>query len=117
VAVIEYLSPLWIIKDGNIRVSINGANFYYTDLMKVKLVSTDGSRISYRSINSTTVVYQSPSLVQFDFPSNIFLEKDLVSVSLRFGEEMYFLAEQKLQVYSPIVLDRVRPLYIYTTTD
>lgn len=42
---------------------------------------------------------------------------DLVRVSLRFGEETFFIANDRVFVYVPIILDRVRPHYVYTKTD
>ncbi len=50
-------------------------------------------------------------------PSDIFVEKDFVMVYLKFGEEFWYLAEERLYIYSEIVLDRLRPNYAYTRND
>jgi hypothetical protein len=56
-------------------------------------------------------------MIQFVMPSNVFIEKDFVMVYLKFGEEFWYLAEQRLYIYSEIVLDRLRPNYAYTRQD
>lgn len=56
----------------------------------------------------------SPNLIEFDFPKDVFIERDYVRVSLKFGEETFFIANDRINVYVPIILDRVRPKYVYT---
>lgn len=49
VARIDYLSPVWIINNRDIVVSIHGEFFIQSNLLQVKLVSSDGARIAYVS--------------------------------------------------------------------
>jgi hypothetical protein len=49
VARIDYLSPIWIINNRDIVVSIHGEFFIQSNLLQVKLVSSDGARIAYVS--------------------------------------------------------------------
>lgn len=53
-------------------------------------------------------------MITFDFPQYVFIEKELVKISLRFGEETYFMANDRIQIYVPMILDRPRPKYLYT---
>jgi hypothetical protein len=80
----------------------------------VRLESSDDLRSVYLSANKTTVVYQSDTLITFTFPMSVFVQQDFVKVSLSFGEDKYFLANDRLFVYAPIVLVKPRPLSIYT---
>ncbi len=49
VARIDKLNPVWVIKDQNIKVSIIGEFFIQTNLLQIKLVSSDGARVAYVS--------------------------------------------------------------------
>lgn len=57
----------------------------------------------------------SSSLIQFDFPLNTFLNQDFVKVSITFDSLIYFLADDRLIVYSEIVLTQAIPKYFYTS--
>ena len=65
----------------------------------------------------TEIMYQTTSLIEFVMPSDVFIEKDFVMVYLKFGEEIWYLAEQRLYIYSEVVLDRLRPNYAYVRSD
>ena len=54
------------------------------------------------------------TLIEFNFPQNVFIQQDYVKVLLRFGEEKYFLANDRVFVYGAIVLHKLRPLFVYT---
>jgi hypothetical protein len=60
-----------------------------------------------------SVEYVSSTNITFTFPSNIFIEKDFVKVYLKFGEDHYFLAEQRLFVYDQVQLTGLKPSYAY----
>lgn len=44
-------------------------------------------------MNESAITYINSTLIQFTFPSNSFIMKDFIKVSLLFGEEIFFLAE------------------------
>lgn len=116
VPMITRIFPQWIVKDSATVVTITGTNFYSSGLITVKLESTDEYRVSYLSVNATTVAFVNSSTITFNFPKNVFIEKDFVSISLRFGEETYFMADTKVYVYIPIVLVKPQPKYIYSAS-
>ena len=56
----------------------------------------------------------SPTNIEFDFPPNVFIEKEMVKVSVKFGEEIYFMANDRIQLYVPMVLYLATPRYLRT---
>ncbi len=82
------------------------------------MVSADNARFAYSVLNTTqfnyyppqrlqittSVQYQSATSITFTFPSDIFIEKDLVSIYLKFGEDFYYQARQRLYVYNEVKL-------------
>lgn len=82
----------------------------------MKLESSDDLRTAYLTANQSQVLFEGSSQVSFTFPMNIFMPQDFVKVSLSFGEDKYFLANDRLFVYTPIVLLKPRPLYLYTSS-
>jgi hypothetical protein len=49
---------VWVIKDYNILMSIHGEFFIQTNLLQIKLVSSDGARVTYVSQNVTELIYR-----------------------------------------------------------
>lgn len=71
--------------------------------------SLDDLRVSYLTTTEGRVRYINQTAIEFDFPKFIFIERDVVRVSLRFGEEKYFQGNETIFVYTPITLEKLRP--------
>lgn len=81
-------------------MSLHGEFFIQTNLLQIKLASSDGARVAYVSQNMTELIYRTTSLIQFYMPSDVFIEKDFVMIYLKFGEDFWYLAEQRVFIYS-----------------
>lgn len=57
VARIDYFESVWIIKDIGTIVTMHGEFFIQTNLLQIRLVSSDGARQVYTSQNTTTIMY------------------------------------------------------------
>ena len=45
-------------------------------------------------------MFRTTTKIDFIMPSDVFIEKDFVMVYLKFGEDFWYLAEQRLYIYS-----------------